>query len=85
MYYNVNDEILVPRVPKTLLKPDNSIFINFNNSDINTLADYGYYTVRSDNNQPPSVNSVEDVTNRKVTLDKPYADVSRRWITKNNQ
>lgn len=80
MYYNVNDEILVPRVPRTLLRPDNSIFINFNNADINTLADYGYYTVRSDN-QPPNANSIEDTANREVTLEKPYADVSRKWIS----
>jgi hypothetical protein len=85
MYYNINDKILVPRVPKTLLRPDNSIFINFNKSNINTLADYGYYTIRNDNNQPPSTNSIEDVTSRKVILDKPYADVSRKWITPNSK
>jgi hypothetical protein len=83
MYYNNNENILVPRVPKNLIKPDGSIFINFNNSDTDILSDYGYYTVRADNNIAPDNNHTEDESKRIIVLDKPYADITRTWTTNN--
>lgn len=81
MYYNTNENILVSRAPRNLIKPDGSIFIDFHQSDINILSDYGYYTVRNDNNSPPETNSIEDINKRNIVLDKPYADIERIWIT----
>jgi hypothetical protein len=82
MYYNDNDKILIRKIPKNLIKPDGTLFINFDQSDINTIADYGYYVVRNDNNTPPTNNNVEDVDKRLILLEKPYVDVIRVWIDK---
>lgn len=79
MFYNNIDKILIPRVPTNLIKPDGSIFINFNLSSVNILADYGFYTVRNDNDKPKE-NCIEDESQRQIILDKPYADIIRSWI-----
>lgn len=80
MFYYLPDHNLLPRLPKNLIKSDGNLFINFNISDANTLSDYGYYTVRSDNNYPPTPNSVEDTENRVISIAKPYVDITRTWI-----
>jgi hypothetical protein len=82
MYYNSNDNITVSRLPKNLIKTDGSIFINFNLADMDTLSDYGYYTIRNDVAQPKPT-SIEDVTQRTVILEKPYADINRVWLNNN--
>jgi|688.fasta_scaffold886472_2 hypothetical protein len=79
MYYNNNDKILIRRLPKNIIKPDGSLFIDFNLADINTLSDYGFYTLRNDNSVPPSSNSIENISNRQIILDKPYFDIIREW------
>jgi len=80
MYYNTKESIVVNKVPKNLIKEDGSIFVNFHLSDINTLSDYGYYTIRNDNNQPPTNNSVEIPSEQQIILDKPYTDIIRKWL-----
>lgn len=80
MYYNDNDKILISKLPKNLLKPDGSLFIDFNLSDPDILSDYGFYTVRNDNKEPPRPNLIEQVKNRTISLDKPHVDVIRVWI-----
>jgi len=82
MYYNVNEEILLRKLPKNLIKPDGSLFINFDKADINILSNYGYYIVRNDNNEMPENCEREDIKKRSVILDKPYADITRVWIAK---
>lgn len=79
MYYNNNDKMLVRKVPKNLLKPDGTLFIDFHLSDAQTLSDYGFYTVRNDNDQPPTINSIENVSLRQIVLEKPYVDIIRTW------
>jgi hypothetical protein len=80
MYYNNNDKILIRKLPKNLLKSDGSLLINFDQENVDTLSDYGFYTVRNDNKESPTINSKEIVKNRIITLDKPYADITRTWL-----
>lgn len=80
MYYNVNEEILLRKLPKNLIKPDGSLFINFDQTDVDTLSDYGYYTVRNDNDTPPTSNSIELPDQKSFILEKPYVDIIREWI-----
>ena len=79
MFYNDNDKILIPRLPRNLIKPDNTVFFDFNSSDADTLSDYGFYTVRSDSVKPND-NCVEDESKRIINLDKPHADITRFWV-----
>jgi hypothetical protein len=82
MFYNLNDEILISKLPKNLLKNDGSLFIDFNKSDTETLSDYGYYSVRNDNNEMPIDCEKEDISKRLIVLHKPYVDIVRTWIKK---
>lgn len=79
MYYYNNDKIFVQRLPKNIIKPDGSLFLDFNQADKDTISDYGYYFVRRDNSTPPTPNSVELYKQRQIVLDKPYVDVTRVW------
>jgi len=79
MYYNNNDKILIRKLPKNILRNDNSLFINFDQSDLYTLADYGFYTVRNDNIET-NPNYIEDISKRIINLDRPYADIIRVWV-----
>jgi hypothetical protein len=54
--------------------------ITGDNLDISILAEGGYYTVRSDSPPQPD-NTVENISQRVVDLDKPYVDIIRTWIT----
>jgi PKD repeat protein len=81
MYYNINDQILISRVPKNLIKDDGSVLLNFHTNDIHFLADNGYYTVRNDNSNPPELNSIEIESKKEIVLDKPYVDIVRTWVS----
>lgn len=79
MYYDNKNQIIIKQLPKNSIGPDGNFYINFNTAnDINLWADHNYYTIRNDNPQP-SDNYEEDFSKRVVTLDKPYADVTRVW------
>lgn len=80
MYYNINEQLLLRKLPKNLLKSDGSLLINFDQQNIDTLADYGFYTVRGDNSDPPTANSIENKKAQQIILDKPYVDIIREWI-----
>jgi hypothetical protein len=80
MYYNNNDKILIEKLPKNLLRSDGSLFINFNQEDVDILSDYGFYSVRNDNKEPPTNNSIEIHSKKQIILDKPYVDIVRIWI-----
>jgi hypothetical protein len=80
MYYDTKYEIIIPEVPKNFIRPDGSIWINFHLGDINVLADNGFYTVRNDNNEPPNNRSIEATNEKQIVLDKPYADIVRKWV-----
>lgn len=79
MYYNINEKILLRKLPKNLLKEDGSLFIDFYLSDPTVLSDYGYYAIRNDNKEPPTPNSIENVSLRQIIVEKPYADIIRTW------
>jgi hypothetical protein len=78
MYYNVNNQTFTTTTPK-FLKLNNGTIITGEVSDTNVLADAGYYTVRNDEPVQPE-NTFEDVSQRVVSLDKPYVDVTRVWV-----
>jgi hypothetical protein len=78
MYYNINNQQLVNNGP-TSITLDNGTIITGENLDNSVLAEGGYYSVRSDNPSQPE-NTVEDVSQRVVNIDKPYVDITRVWI-----
>jgi len=78
MIYDSKKNILLNNPPNSLVL-DNGVLITGSISDIDLLADAGYYTVRNDEPSQPE-NTIEDVSQRSVVLDKPYADVSRVWV-----
>jgi hypothetical protein len=80
MYYDNKNKIIVEILPKNSIGPDDNFYFNFDSAnDINLWADHNYYTIRNDN-QSPGPDYYEDEKKRIVTLDKPYADISRVWI-----
>jgi|688.fasta_scaffold00642_45 hypothetical protein len=78
MYYNINNQQLVDSLP-TSITLDNGTIITGENLDNSILAEGGYYFVRSDNPPQPE-NTVEDVSQRVVNINKPYVDITRTWI-----
>jgi len=80
MYYDLNKKAIRTVLPKNLVKPDGSLIVNFSTSNENVLADYGYYTIRSDNNVPPTPTSIEIKSAQQVLIDKPYVDIVRKWL-----
>lgn len=78
MYYNINNQQLISNAP-TSITLDNGTIITGENLDNNVLAEGGYYSVRSDSPSQPD-NTVEDVSQRVVNIDKPYVDITRVWI-----
>jgi hypothetical protein len=79
MYYNTNDQILIDVLPKILIKEDGSLFMDFNLANNETLADNGFYPVRNDNSEPPTINSIEIKSDIQIIIDYPYVDIVREW------
>lgn len=81
MYYDSKNNIIVSELPRNSIGPDGSLYIDFYlANDINLWANHNYYTIRQDT-PCPSGDYFEDITKRIVDLDKPYADVTRVWIS----
>jgi hypothetical protein len=78
MFYDINHNLILARLPKNLIKQDGTVFINFNESDAQTLVNYGYYIIRNDTPRPP--NSIEDLAKRNIIIDNEYVDIERTWI-----
>ena len=78
MYYNIYNQQLVNNGP-TSITLDNGTIITGENLDNSILAEGGYYYIRSDSPSQPE-NTVEDVSQRVVNIDKPYVDITRIWI-----
>jgi len=84
MYYDNKNKIIVNILPKNSIGPDGNFYFNFDNANnINLWADHEYYSIRNDN-QSPGPDYYEDENKRVITLDKPYADISRVWILYND-
>jgi hypothetical protein len=77
MIYDTNKNILLNSTPKSINL--NGTIITGPITDIDLLAEAGYYTVRSDEPKQQE-NSIEDISQRKVFLNKPYVDITRVWI-----
>lgn len=79
MYYNINKHIIYTNLPNNAYNNNKSLIQNLELTDIHTKADCGYYTIRNDSpSQPPQ--TIEDISARIVSLDKPYVDIIRTWI-----
>jgi hypothetical protein len=79
MLYNINNQTLLFTNPSSVVL-ENGTLITGPINDIEILANAGYYTVRNDGPVQPE-NTIEDVSLRTFTLDKPYVDITRVWIT----
>lgn len=82
MFYYTETESLLRRVPKNFFDDAGKLIINFDQQDAETLSNYGFYTVRNDNNEMPENCEKEDTEKRSIVLDKPYVDITRVWIEK---
>ena len=78
MLYDINKNVFLNAIPDSIIL-NNGVLIIGPISDINFLADVGYYTVRNDQPEQPE-NSFEDISQRNIILDKPYVDVVRVWV-----
>jgi hypothetical protein len=79
MYYNIHNQQVINSPPSSITLQNGTV-ITGDNLDISILAEGGYYTVRSDSPPQPD-NTVENISQRVVDLDKPYVDIIRTWIT----
>ena len=80
MYYDNKNQIIVNQLPKNSIGPDGQLYVNFNQTnDINLWADHGYFSIRNDGPPKPSDDFAENVSQRIVTVEYPYADVTRVW------
>lgn len=81
MYYDNKNNIIIDQLPKNSIGPDGQFYINFDSANnINLWADHGYFSVRNDSPPQPSESYEEDTHNRTITIDYPYADITRVWI-----
>jgi hypothetical protein len=78
MLYNINNQTLLFTNPSSVVLKNGTLITGPIN-DIEILANAGYYTVRNDGPVQPE-NTIEDVSFRTFTLDKPYVDITRVWV-----
>lgn len=78
MLYDIKNQTFVSSTPSSLVL-DNGTLITGPINDTEILANAGYYTVRNDGPTQPE-NTIEDVSLRTVSLDKPYVDIIRVWV-----
>jgi|LakMenEpi03Aug12_release.lakeMendotaPanAssembly.Ray.scaffolds.fasta_scaffold1452628_2 hypothetical protein len=80
MYYDNKNQIIINTLPKNSIGPDGNFYFNFDTANnIDLWADHNYYTIRNDT-VSPGADYIEDESKRIITLNKPYADISRTWI-----
>lgn len=82
MYYDYKNQIIINQLPKNSIGPDGKLYINFNQTnDIYLWADHGYFSIRNDSfpNPKPSDLYEEEISQRQVIINYPYADVTRVW------
>lgn len=80
MYYNIKNQSISSYLPNNCYNSSGCLVQNLQYADIETKADCGYYTIRSDNPLQPD-NTTEDINARVVIIDKPYVDIIRTWIS----
>lgn len=80
MFYDNKNNIIISQLPKNSIGPNGQFYINFDTANnINLWADHGYFSIRTDSPVRPSDSYEEEVLKRQVTIDYPYADVTRTW------
>jgi hypothetical protein len=77
MYYNIHNQTIINYMPSSVTL-DNGTVITGENLDSSILAEGGFYTVRTDVPTQPE-NTIENVSQRVVNIDKPYVDINRTW------
>lgn len=81
MFYDNKNGIIINKLPKNSIGPNGQFYINFDSANnISLWADHGYFSVRNDSPAEPSETHEEDVSKRVITIDYPYADITRTWI-----
>ena len=78
MYYNIITQELLSHYPNNIKLSNGSIVFG-DDFDVNVLVDAGYYMVRNDSPSQPE-NTIEDLSSRVVSIDRPYVDITRTWI-----
>lgn len=80
MYYDSKNNIIIDQLPKNSIGPDGQFYINFDSANnINLWADHNYFSIRNDSPPKPSDDFDEDISQRNVSIEYPYADVIRVW------
>ncbi len=79
MYYNIYNQTFINNAPDKIVLTNGTVITGFNLS-LDILAEAGYYLVRNDSPPQPD-NTVENISQRIVNLDKPYVDITRTWIS----
>ena len=79
MYYNIYDQTFVNNPPDKIVLTNGTV-ITGSNLSLDILAEAGFYLVRNDSPSQPD-NTVENISQRVVNLDKPYVDITRTWIS----
>jgi hypothetical protein len=81
MFYNIHTGQIASTYPTSLVLSNGTLLSASTGIDIYTLAECGWYTVRTDNLEH-DIALVEDESLRSIVIDKPYVDISRTWIPK---
>ena len=79
MYYNIITQELLSHYPNNIKLSNGSIVFG-DSFDVNVLVDAGYYMVRNDSPSQPE-NTIEDLSSRVVSIDRPYVDITRTWVS----
>jgi hypothetical protein len=84
MFYDNKNQIIISELPKNSIGPDGNFYFDFDTAnDINLWATHGYFTVRNDQPEQPCDKATEKTTDRVVSIDFPYVDITRVWHTIN--
>lgn len=75
--YNTTNNSIYDNSPDSIVL-SNGVLVTGPISDIELLADAGYYTIRNDGPPQPE-NTTEDISARVINIDKPYVDITRTW------
>lgn len=79
MYYDINNQQVIEVLPGSATNSSGVLVQGLSGFDANTIADCGFLTVRSSTPQPE--NTIEDISQRNVSVDYPYADITRVWVS----
>lgn len=79
MYYNTNNNTIINNIPNSI-RLTNGTVVTGPITDIGILANAGYLTIRTDEPIQPE-STIEDVSQRVVSIDGNVVDIIRTWIS----